>query len=123
MRYKPITREPVSYKQQKKDSELMAKYRVILKVLKDKNTQVSVAESFSMSRNSVRNIIKDFTQKIDDDVQAELLKRENNFSIGEIEEKLLPILGKKTIPLSNKRSATQQQERLILQYFYRDEIR
>lgn len=96
MEYKPIIREPVKYKEQKKDSELMAKYRVILKVKKDFWKYREVAESFSMHRNSVRNIIKSFEEKIDTSVQSELLDTRNNFSVREIEEKLFPILGKKT---------------------------
>ena len=122
MRYKPITREPVSYKEEKKVSELMAKYRIILKVLKNGESRVRVARSFSMSRNSVRNIVNDFAVNIESSVQTELLDASNDFSVREIEEKLFPILGKKTIPLSNKRSATKEQEKLILKYFNEDEI-
>ena len=122
MRYKPIIREPVSYKEQKKLSELMAKYRVILQVKKDKYSCIDVAQNFSMHRNSVSSIIKDFSQKIEASVQRELLESNNNFSVREIEEKLSPILGKKTVPVSHKRSATKQQEKLILKYFKEKEI-
>ena len=44
MSYKPIIREPVSYKEQKKSSELMAKYRVILQVKKDKYSRWVVSK-------------------------------------------------------------------------------
>ena len=122
MTYKPIIQEPVSYKEQKKENELMAKYRVILKVLKHKRKQSEVAESFSMHRNSVRNIVNDFIEKVSSETQKELLNPDNNYSIQEIEENLFPILGEKPVPKSNKRSATKQQEELILQYFNKEEI-
>lgn len=122
MRYKPIIREPVSYKSQKKTSELMVKYRVILQVIKDKKNRVEVATIFSMHRNSVGKICKDFSEKIEERIQAELLDTSTDFSVREIEEKLFPILGKKTVPISNKRSATKEQENLILKYFNDEEI-
>jgi hypothetical protein len=122
MSYKPITKEPVSYKEQKKENELMAKYRVILDVIKHKQKRVEVAKKYSMSRNSVRNIISDFLFLVKKEIQIELLSPIFQFSILEIEEKLSSILGKKTVPISNKRSATKEQEDLILKYFNDDDI-
>ena len=53
----------MSYKQQKKTSELMAKYRVVLKVVKDGESKKDVGKIFSMHRNSVRNIVAENIKK------------------------------------------------------------
>jgi hypothetical protein len=106
----------MSYKQQRKGNELMIKFRVIADVLRHKYPRTAVAVKYQMHRNCVGTLIKSFQENIESETKAELLS-DHSFSQLEIEEKLAPIRNKKTSPLGNKRSASKEQEALVLRYF------
>ena len=111
-----LQKEVMSYKQQIKTNELVTKFKIIRDVKVHKLPKSSVADKYSMHRNWVLEIIKLFENNIDPWVQEELLSSRCNFSKVEIEEKLKPITAKSKKPLSNKNSASKEQEKLIVKY-------
>lgn len=116
-----LPKEPMSYKQQRKESELTVKFRIITDVLRHRYPQTAVADKYRMHRNCVGKIIKAFRENISPGTQAELLSGDS-FSRLEMEEKLAPIRNKSTAPRGNIRSASPEQERAILKYFARKSV-
>ena len=112
----------MSYKEQRKGDELITKYRIILDVLRQNHPATTVAEKYSMHRNTIGNIINAFKTNIPTVLQKELLAASSNLSRCEIQEKLTPILNKTTKPYRNKRCATVSQEKLILTFFHKKNI-
>jgi len=117
-----LFKDPLSYKQQRGANELIMKFRIICDVLRHHHSKTGVADKYGMGRNTVGNIIAAFRKSISQPVQAELLSAAQTFSQREIEEKLAPIKNTSTKPLGNKRSATKQQEQIILKYFHQEHI-
>ena len=117
MKTKTILQKSVmSYKEQIKGNELITKFKIIRDVKVHKLPKTAVADKYSMHRNWVREIIKLFEHNIDPWTQEELLSSRCDFSKVEIEDKLNPILSKSKKPVSNKNSASRDQETLIVKY-------
>lgn len=86
-----LSKEPMSYKEQKKGNELITKYKIIYDVLVHKYPRVRVSDKYSMGRNTTGKLISDFKKNISPEVQEELLDASKSLSKLEIEEKLLPV--------------------------------
>ena len=115
-----LTKESMSYIEQRKVNELVAKFRIISDAVKNKYPRTSIADKYDMGRNTVTNIISAFEKNISIETQQELLDPTKTFSQIEIEEKLAPLKNTSTKPKSNKRCATSEQEKIILQYFQKN---
>jgi len=111
-----LTKEPMSYKEQIRENEAVTKLRIIRDVKLNKHSHASVADKFSMHRNSVGNIVRAFEKIISSKIQQKLLYN-NALLKDEIEEMLQPIKNLSSVPRSNKRSASKEQENLIKDYF------
>lgn len=114
---KILPTEPMNYKQSLKSeaTELLTKCRIIRYRLKEKITESKIAEAFKMSRNSVGNIIRIFKKKIPPDHQKIIL--EESVQQEELLILLEPLKNKKRKPKTNKRSASKEQENLVLNLY------
>jgi len=112
-----IPQEPMTYKQslQSEETELLTKCRIIRSVLKEKRKYESIVKQFSISRNTIGNIVRDFKLKIASSDQQKIL--EASLPMEELIEHLSSLKNKKRCPKSNKRSATLSQESLVLNLF------
>ncbi len=117
-----IIKEPMSYKQQVKENELIAKLRIIREVKVHFLPKTNIAYKFSMHRNTIRNIITDFEEQIAPKNQIDLLQNKT-LTKQEIEEKLFPMKNESRKPHWNKRCADKQQEGLILKYYHEKNLR
>ena len=64
-----LPKEAMSYKQAKKESQLLTKIRIIRAVEKDRFRVKAVAESFDCHRNTVTNLINHFYHNLGDEVR------------------------------------------------------
>ena len=115
-----LTKELMSYKQQRKESELLIKLRIIRDVIVSNTKKIDVANKFSMHRNTVSNIIKSFNKRISKDTKHKIIDLDSSFSNEEINDMLSSLKNNSTKPISNKRSASKEQEDLIKSYFEGD---
>ena len=69
-----LPQEPMSYKHQIKNDELITKLRVIRNVKLAKRTNIEVAKQFHCHRNTISNILNSFSHKISKHNQALLLQ-------------------------------------------------
>src|SRR3990167_10917252 len=77
MKLRPtLSCEPMSYKEQVKDNELIAKWRVIREVIVSGQPRTAVAKKFSMHRNTVGGLVNDFLLLIPTSLQQEI-RQEN----------------------------------------------
>ena len=67
-----ITKDPMTYKEQKKENELLVKLRIIKDRIKAGKQVKNIAYKYTLHRNTVRNIIKQF-EKLDKERQAIVL--------------------------------------------------
>lgn len=120
---KMITLEPMSYKEQSKnpEQELIAKLRIIRLALVAKKFKKEIAQRFGMHRNSVLKIIREFQKKISPEIQKKLLHE--SLSKDEILEFLNPIKNHSKAPKSNVRSATKEQEKIVLDIFHKHKVK
>jgi len=116
-------REIMTYKERKKENELILKLEIIRKVFVQKKLQVDISKAYSCGKNTISRIVRDFKSKISEEKKRVVLNPQKSFSIEEIEELLLPMSSEITRPKSNKRSASMEQEALILRIFKEKKVR
>lgn len=111
-----LTLEPMSYKEQKRENELLTKLRILKLHRIGKYTKSNIAQSFSCSRNTIKGIIDSFDKYIPKSDQDSLLYSQQDLK--SIEEKLKPLLSKSTKPKSrHPKQATKEQEEKIVDIF------
>jgi len=110
-----LSKEPMSYKHLKKDSQLLTKLRIIRKVLGDGWSKKDTAYSFSCHRNTVLNLVRTFNKSFSPSVQQELLK--GHFSLDQLESLLAPLKDISTKPHHHPKQATQAQEDRVGEIF------
>jgi len=110
--YQIIAKEPMTYKKQKKDNELLVKLRII-KDRKYANLKVKeICYKYSVHRNTVRNIINKF-ETLDKKTKSTLLK--DTLTKDEIFKYLGCIRDKPPKPKSHPKQATPEQEEKIIE--------
>lgn len=67
--------EPMSYKQQSKDNDLLTKWRVLREVIVNDRSHTAVAQKFSMHRNTVRVLVNNFETLIPAESKDFLLRK------------------------------------------------
>jgi transposase-like protein len=118
-----IPKEIMSYKEQIKQNELTTKIRIIRLVKKDRLTIMKVAENFDCHRNTVRNILKNFSVNISSEDQKLLLSEQHSFGYPELVQRYQPLVSSSRKPKSHKRSATKEEEEQILKLFHEENIK
>lgn len=116
-----IPREPMSYKQQIKENELLTKLKIIKLVNLSELTNKEVADIFRCHRNTVSNIKTQFKKL--NQVTQQILLTQNSLTLDEIRDYLLPIKNKPSKPWRHPKQATNFQEALILWLFYEENWR
>lgn len=112
---KSLTKEPMSYKLLKKDSQLLTKLRLIRRVKVDGWSKVETAFSFGCHRNTVLNLVQAFETSIPPFIQQNLLT--NSFSLDQLENLLLPLRDISTKPHHHPGEATQDQTNRVREIF------
>ena len=112
----PPPKEIMNYKAQSqiKGNELITKLKVIRDILLHHYQKNTVAEKFGMHRNTIGKLVNQFKKKLPPDIQKKLLQ-EACLSKEKINKLMTPLKNKSTVPLSNCRSATKEQEALVVQ--------
>ena len=110
-----ITPATMSYKNLKKENELLAKLQIVKLFKIKKISKVAIAKSFECHRNTVTNIIKDF-EHIPKSDQKILLTQTNN--IETIKNLMGSLNSKSTRPIGrHPKQATVEQETKIVDIF------
>ncbi len=112
----------IVYKEQIKTSELITKIRIIRYVLKEHVPVVQVAKSFSCHRNTVSNIVRTFEKKVSVSDQDLLLSAGTSCSQEDLVSRYEKLLNHKRIPKTHKKSASKQDEELIVDLFKNKKI-
>jgi len=110
-----LSKEPMSYKLLKRDSQLLTKLRLIRRVKVDGWTKVEIAFSFGCHRNTVLNLINAFETEISSSIQQDLLI--GHFSLDQLEKLLLPLKDISTKPHHHPKQATQAQTDRVKEIF------
>jgi uncharacterized protein YqgV (UPF0045/DUF77 family) len=110
-----LTKEPMSYKSAKHDSELVTKLRIIRRVKVDEWTNTDTAVSFRCHRNTVGNLLTAFEAKISVTDQVRLLKE--SFTNDQIMQLLLPLEDHSTRPHHHPKEATMAQVDRVKEIF------
>ena len=110
-----LTKEPMSYKLLKKDSQLLTKLRLIRRVKVDGWSKLETAFSFGCHRNTVLNLVSAFETDISPSVQEELLI--NRFSFDQLEKLLFPLKDISTKPHHHPKEAAQAQTDRVREIF------
>ena len=108
--------DPMTYKKQRKENELITKLRIIKLVKKDGYKKAMVARKFMCHRNTVGNIVKLFETKIPKEKQVEILSNPS-LELEDLKKLLAPIENRSTKPRSNRRSAVMKQVAAIKKIF------
>lgn len=116
-----ILTEPMSYKQQIKENELLTKLRMIKLAKKGGYKQTQIAKKFRCHRNTVGAMVREFEAEIASKDQEKLLH--SNLSMGQIEELLAPLKNRSRAPRSNSRSASSKQEKKVVEIFEKQKVR
>lgn len=112
----------MAYKQSIKADELITKVRIIRAVKKDHIPQNQVAGSFSCHRNTVSNILSDFSDLSPED-QSFLLTPPPSLTHEQLKARYGPhLLGTSRRPKGNRRSASTDQEQCVLELFREKKI-
>jgi hypothetical protein len=111
----------MTYKEQGKDSELLAKWRVIREVAVNGEPQTAVAAKFSMHRNTVRGLVANF-KALPHEIQQVLIGAAH-LTLPELEEKLSPLKNASRRPDSHPLMATTEQTELIKKYVEQGKMR
>lgn len=111
----------MAYKEQIKDNELIAKWRVIREVVVLGFPRTAVAKKFSMHRNTVGGLVSDFLLLVPVAEQQELLE-EHGQTKKSIQEILSPLKNRSRKPQSNRRMATSEQTALIKDYVEKQKL-
>ena len=111
-----LYKEIMNYKEQIKDNQLITKFKIIKDFKIHWLSKVEIAYKYSMHRNCVFNIIKSFDCNIDPWIKEKLLSSSNNLTKIELENMLTWIKSKSRKPKGNRRSASREQEDLVLEY-------
>ena len=110
-----LTKEPMSYKLLKKDSQLLTKLRLIRRVKVDGWSKVETAFSFGCHRNTVLNLVQAFETSISSSIRQDLLT--NSFSLDQLEKLLFNLKDISTKPHHHPREATQAQVDRVREIF------
>lgn len=111
-----LSKEPMSYKLLKKDSQLLTKLRIIRRVKVDGWSKVETAYSFGCHRNTISNVITVFERNIPSSTQQELLR--NHLTLDELDTLLLPLKDLSTTPHHHPGQASQAQTERIKEIFH-----
>lgn len=118
-----IPKEIMSYKEQIKQNELITKIRIIRLVKKDRLPVGMVARNFDCHRNTITNILKDFSTTINLEDQQLLLSNNQSFVYPQLIQKYQALMSASRKPKSNKRSATPEEEEQVLKIFNQENIK
>jgi len=110
-----LSKEPMSYKLLKKDSQLLTKLRLIRKVKVDGWSRLETAYSFSCHRNTVSNLITSFERNIPLSTRQELLR--GHLTLDRLDGLLLPLKDLSTKPHHHPRQASSPQAERIKEIF------
>jgi uncharacterized protein YktA (UPF0223 family) len=110
-----LSKEPMSYKHQKKESELLVKLRIIRRVLLDGWSKVETAYSLDCHRNTVLNLVRAFKKNVPLSVQEELLT--GHFSLDQLQALLSPLKDISTKPHHHPKQASQLQADRVREIF------
>jgi hypothetical protein len=110
-----LTKESMSYKEYKRQDELITKLRLIRRVLVDGSTQAQTATAFHCHRNTVGKFVKLFQTKINSRYQQRLLT--DSFVHQELAVLLAPLTDASTRPHSHSLEATADQAQEVVAVF------
>ena len=106
----------MSYKDLKKENELLTKLQIVKLFKIKKYSKTSIAKAYKCHRNTINNIIKSFDKNISLDEQETLLKQTNK--IETIRDIMKPLQSKSTKPISrHPKQATKEQELKVIEIF------
>lgn len=105
--------EPMSYKKQRQEAELVTKLRII-KLVESGYPQTQVAEKFHCHRNTVGNIVRAF-RTLPEPVKKELLS--SPLPLARTKELMAPLKNGSTRPHSHPAQATPKQEEAVVEEF------
>lgn len=111
---KILTSEPMTYKSQKRENEILTKLRIIKYSVNDKVSHMQISQSFGCHRNTIDTIVKNFNKYISPSLQKILLQ---STDINKITEIINPILDKSTKPKRHPKQASKEQEIKIIDIF------
>lgn len=111
-----IPKEPMSYKSQIKDNELLTKLKIIRLAQVGDHSHKKVASIFGYHRNTVTSLVRQFADLPLAD-QLTLLSG-NNLSLNIINDLLSPMLAKSSAPLSRPKQASDEEAYSIIWLFY-----
>lgn len=114
-----LTKEIMSYKQAKKQNEILTKIRIIRFVLKNKYKKQDIAKKFNCHRNTISNLVNKFNN-LDKLIKDKLLN--NNLSCDQLIKYSEKLLDKPPIPKTNPFKASKEQEELIVKLFQKTRI-
>jgi hypothetical protein len=111
-----LPEEVMSYKQQKKENELLTKLKIVKLSKVDKFKNIEIASSYKCHRNTISTIISQFEAEIPPPDKNKLLKGNN--TLDKMEELMKPLKSKSTKPKSpHPKQASQEQEEKIVELF------
>lgn len=113
----------MKYKKQIKENELITKIRIIRYVKKEHLPINEIANSFSMHRNTIGEIIKAFEENISPEDQYLLLCPGTQVTSIKLMQRYQNMLNKKRIPRTHKRSASSKAEKAIVALFTKKNIK
>jgi len=119
-----LPKEPMIYRDQirlSEECELITKLRIIRDVEVHKYPETSVAEKFHTHRNTVGKIVRKFRNNISLEIQRKLLF--SSLRHDELLRYLAPLKNESRRPHNNKRTASPEQEKLILKIFHEKKVR
>lgn len=108
--------EPMTYKQQIKENELLTKLKIVRMVENQQKDKIAVARIFQCSRNTVGGICAAF-KKIERNAR-ELLLFNNNLTVAEIEELMQSMRNKPSTPYRHPRQPTEFEDYLVVWLFH-----
>jgi len=118
-----INYEIMSYKERKKENELMVKLEIIRKKIIQKKSRKNISKAYLCSESTLKRILNDFKNKISPEHKSIILDPKKSFSLEEIEQLLSPLKSVSTRPKSNKKQASASQENLIKKMFLEKKIK
>lgn len=116
-----LERNLLSYKDERKNNELLAKLKVVRDVLEKKHPKTSVSAKYNMHRNTVTNLCHNFCQRVPIEAQTILLQKRPP-PLAVIQELMAPLGSDSTKPHSNSRMASEEQTEAVKKLFCEDKL-
>jgi hypothetical protein len=114
-----LLKEPMSYKQQIKNNELITKLRIVKLIEKGGVSQVDVAEKFLCHRNTVGNILHCFKKEFDNETKEKLLNK-TDWKQEQLKEVLQPLKNASRRPHRHPDQATELEEAVIASWLFNE---